>query len=118
MSFDRLRLTLSCRVNDVDQWVKRMPRYASSAQLRAARSLLGWTRAELAEKLGVARQTIDKLENQPDARQIAMRQRLQEKFEEYGIAFQDGDTQGGEGVRFAANVKPAMTTAPLKDGVD
>jgi DNA-binding XRE family transcriptional regulator len=78
-----------------------MPRYASSAQLRAARSLLGWTRAELAEKLGVARQTIDKLENHDDARQIAMRQRLQKKFEENSIVFQDEDAHGGEGVRFA-----------------
>jgi DNA-binding XRE family transcriptional regulator len=77
-----------------------MPRYASSAQLRAARSLLGWTRAELADKVGVARQTIDKLENQDDARQIAMRQRLQEKFEENGVLFQDEDAHGGEGVRF------------------
>lgn len=92
-----------------------MPRYASSAQLRAARSLLGWTRAELAEKLGVARQTIDKLENQPDARQIAMRQRLQEKFEEYGVAFQDGDAQGGEGVRFREMPSaPAVSKKPVK----
>lgn len=77
-----------------------MPRYASSAQLRAARSLLGWTRAELAEKVGVVRQTIDTIENKDDARQIAMRQRLQQKFEEHGIVFQDEDANGGEGVRF------------------
>jgi hypothetical protein len=63
----------------------------------------------------VARQTIDKLENHDAARQIAMRQRLQAKFEENGIIFQDEDANGGEGVRFAHQPKasePAKSSAP------
>jgi transcriptional regulator with XRE-family HTH domain len=39
----------------------------SGAQVRAARSLLGWTAAELATKAGVGISTVQRVENAQDA---------------------------------------------------
>lgn len=78
-----------------------MSRLASSAQIRAARSLLGWSRAELAEKIGVSLNTVNRMETKAGARNHATRERAQDVFEGYGIAFLDDDGQRGEGVCFA-----------------
>lgn len=77
-----------------------MPRYASSAQIRAARGLLGWTVVELAAHLGMSRQTVSKLELGDEVRNITSRERLQALLESYGIRFLEEDRDGGEGVRF------------------
>ena len=73
----------------------------SSAQCRAARALLAWSQDELAVKAGVARATIADFERSARA---PMRQNLVSlisAFEAWGVAFIDGDHQGGgAGVRF------------------
>jgi DNA-binding XRE family transcriptional regulator len=82
-----------------------MPKYASSAQIRAARGLLGWSRSVLAENVGVSRQTIDLIENRDEARNIPTRERAQAIMEQHGIKFMDADDADGEGVRFAGTVR-------------
>jgi DNA-binding XRE family transcriptional regulator len=80
-----------------------MPKYASSAQIRAARGLLGWSRSALAENVGVSRQTIDLIENRDEARNIPTRERAQAVMEKHGVKFLDADDNDGEGVRFVGS---------------
>lgn len=42
-------------------------------QIRAARSILGWTQAELAERAGVGVMTVIRAEATPDDRPVGMR---------------------------------------------
>jgi ribosome-binding protein aMBF1 (putative translation factor) len=77
-----------------------MPKYPSSAQIRAGRGLLGWSRSDLADKAGVALNTITLMENKPNAQNHATREKVQKVMETAGIAFFDDDEHGGEGVRF------------------
>ena len=88
-----------------------MPKYPSSAQIRAARGLLGWTRSELADKVGVSRQTIDLMENKGDARNHATRERVQDLLERHGVRFLDDEREGGEGVRFEKTRKRSIPPA-------
>lgn len=67
----------------------------SSSQLRAARGLLNWSRADLAKRSGVSEPTIHRFENgatEPEARTVA---KLRGVFEKYGVEFTDN-----HGVRF------------------
>lgn len=89
-----------------------MPKYPSSAQIRAARGLLGWTRSQLADKVGVSRQTIDLMENKGDARNHATREKVQDLLERHGVRFLDDDSEGGEGVRFEEPRKRSASPAP------
>lgn len=82
-----------------------MPKYPSSAQIRAARGLLGWSRAELADKAAVNRQTVDLMENKDDARNQTTREKVQELLERNGISFLDDDGDEGEGVRLRKSLK-------------
>jgi transcriptional regulator with XRE-family HTH domain len=74
-----------------------------SAQIRAARALLGWKQDDLAKaaKVGVA--TIRRIEGQdgPMMGYISTLTRIESAFEDAGIRFLDKDTEGGIGVRLA-----------------
>ena len=71
------------------------------AQLRAARSLLGWTRDDLAKKSGVFANTIKNFENGiSDPKRSTMLQ-WKRALEQAGVEFLDPTDDGkGEGVRF------------------
>ena len=78
--------------------------------IRAARGLLGIDQAALAEKAGVARQTIVKIEtdesDRMDPRRRKVLQQLQRVLEDsYGVEFFAASEHSGEGVRFRKDKK-------------
>jgi transcriptional regulator with XRE-family HTH domain len=80
-------------------------RLVSPAQCRAARALLGWTQAALAERSGVARKTIADFELDQRTLQMRTRRDITGAFIASGIEFvwddEDGKAPKGEGLRFA-----------------
>ncbi len=77
-----------------------------AAQLRAARSLLGWKQTELAKKSGVGIATIRRLEAQSDILRGMSETvwKLQKALENGGVIFIDGDESTGPGVRLAKSI--------------
>ncbi|MEO7863837.1 MAG: helix-turn-helix domain-containing protein [Nitrospirales bacterium] len=77
------------------------------AQIRAARSLLGWSQAELAKKAGVAHMTIRRFEahDGPVSGNISSLTRVQDAFEKAGIEFIPPDEGGSFGVRLNPSIK-------------
>jgi transcriptional regulator with XRE-family HTH domain len=75
-----------------------MPGAISAGQSRAARALLGWTRAGLARASGVPERTIAHFELETTEPRNATSQRLAKAFEAAGVIFlsSNGD---GPGVR-------------------
>lgn len=73
-----------------------------AAQMRAARALLGWTMADLADKAGIALASIKNIERGASDPRASTLRAIQEALEGAGIQFVDGgDTRpGGRGVRF------------------
>ncbi len=65
----------------------------TSAQLRAARSLLNWTVRELAERAGVHRNTITRAETDATTHGHAVAQVVL-TFESFGVEFTNGDQPG------------------------
>jgi transcriptional regulator with XRE-family HTH domain len=72
-----------------------------SAQIRAARALLGWTQAELAARAGVGLATLQRVEQSEGvARGIfSTVMKVQRTLEDAGIRFIDSDEVEGIGVR-------------------
>ena len=62
--------------------------------VRAARGLLKWTLAQLAEKSGVTEVTINKWENGRTRPSANTRERIRIAFEEAGIVFTNGNSPG------------------------
>jgi transcriptional regulator with XRE-family HTH domain len=71
----------------------RKPRMVTSAQLRAARSLLNWTVRDLSEKSGVHRNTITRAETEATAHGHAVAQAVR-TLEAAGVEFTNGDQPG------------------------
>ena len=73
----------------------------SSGQIRAARALLGWSQAELADQSGVSLATIRRIESErgPDRSTAPNQAAIQKALEHGGVAFFPGDARGGLGVR-------------------
>ena len=91
---------------------------ATPAQCRAARALLNWTQAVLADRAGVARKTIADFELAARTLHIRTRRDITATLEAAGIEFtwgeEDGRTSGangsrpGDGVRFGRKMaRPA-----------
>jgi transcriptional regulator with XRE-family HTH domain len=78
-----------------------------SAQIRAARALLGWRQEDLSKASGVGTATIYRIEKS-DSSVIGYAStlvRIQAAFEQAGIQFIDDDEQGGFGLRMAKKKK-------------
>lgn len=75
-----------------------------TAQIRAARALLGWNQAYLAKAANVSIATIRRMEAQegPVMGYVSTLIRIQSAFEQAGICFLDTDAGGGIGVRLKA----------------
>ena len=74
------------------------------SQIRAARALLGWHQAELAQRAGIGLATIQRLERAPDGvlmAHVSTLMKLIRCFEGVGIMFLMPDQSGGLGVRKA-----------------
>jgi len=80
-----------------------------AVQIRAARSLIGWSAQQLAEASGVSLATIKRLETQTGVPASHPRtlQDLRRAFEENGIEF-IGTPQNGAGVRFKPTEKESQ----------
>ena len=72
-----------------------------SAQIRAARALLGWSQGDLARKAGVGAATVQRLESGQGivSGQVSTVVRVQEALEAAGARFLAADDTGGVGVR-------------------
>lgn len=73
----------------------------SSAQIRAARALLGWRQDDLARASGVGPATIRRIEVLigPIRGNVSTISKIQHAFERAGIRFIAADSAGGAGVR-------------------
>ena len=74
-----------------------------SAQIRAARALLGWHQEELAKRAKIGLATIQRLERAPPGpvmAHVATVMKIIGCLEKAGIAFVDVDSSGGKGIRF------------------
>ena len=78
-----------------------------SAQIRAARALLGWRQEDLSKASGVGTATIQRIEktNRPITGYVSTLVRIQAAFEQAGIEFIDGDEIAGFGLRMAKKKK-------------
>ena len=75
----------------------------TGSQIRGARGILGWMVIELAERSGINRNTIKRLESFddiPPSRTQSLIE-LRRVFEEAGIEFIEATEEKGPGVRFA-----------------
>jgi DNA-binding XRE family transcriptional regulator len=68
-------------------------------QLRAARALIGWSRAMLAAKSGVPARTIENFEAEKSTPLLTTAGKLRLTLERAGVIFQDPDREAGPGVR-------------------
>lgn len=79
-------------------------RMITGPQIRAARALLGWSAAELAERAGLSYPTVQRAESVEDVPAMKTQNllALQRALEGAGIAFLDAgqNRDGGAGVRF------------------
>jgi transcriptional regulator with XRE-family HTH domain len=78
-----------------------------SAQIRAARALLGWRQEDLSKASGVGTATIQRIEksHRPIAGYVSTLVRIQAAFEQAGIQFIDDDEAGGWGLRMSKKKK-------------
>ena len=74
-----------------------------SAQIRAARGLLGWRQEDLSKASGVGTATIRRIEKANSSRTgyVSTLLRIQTAFENAGVVFIDDDEVDGFGVRLA-----------------
>jgi transcriptional regulator with XRE-family HTH domain len=70
------------------------------AQLRAARSLVGWSRAKLAKASGVPAPTIRDFELEKTDPKQGTVQKWRHALEQAGVEFQDATDASGAGVRW------------------
>ena len=66
----------------------------TSAQIRAARGLLDWTVRDLAERSGVHRDTVSKIETGAYAGAPATLEAIRRTLEYAGVEFTNGDAPG------------------------
>jgi transcriptional regulator with XRE-family HTH domain len=87
-----------------------------AVQLRMARAAVGWGVRELAEKAGVAANTVTRIENGSDAKQSTI-DSLQRALETAGVEFTNGDQPGVRLTRAAAGRSAgASEPAPATKG--
>ncbi|MBX3489185.1 helix-turn-helix transcriptional regulator [Parvibaculum sp.] len=84
-----------------------------SAQIRAARGLLDWSRDDLARKAGLGLSTVQRMERGSGIAQghAGNLWRLQQALEAAGVTFTPPDAAGGPGVRLASIPADASTSA-------
>ena len=69
--------------------------YAFAIQVRAARSLMGWSQVELAKRSGVARPTIARIETFAMQPRLDTVGKLKKAFQDQGLKMLDGEPRGG-----------------------
>ena len=84
------------------------------AQIRAGRSLLGWSQEYLAEKANVGLSTVRDYENERRGAASAGARSVCLALETHGVSFLSSDGNSGAGVRLATN-KPDVSRRPVWD---
>ena len=84
------------------------------AQIRAGRSLLGWSQEHLAEKASVSLSTVRDYENERRGSVSAGAKLICRALETHGVTFLSSDGNSGPGVRLVTN-KPNMLRGPVFD---
>jgi len=79
----------------------------SPEQCRAARGLLGWSQAQLADKAHVGVVTVHQLEAQTSQPRRATLEVIRRAFEQAGVDFID-ENGGGPGVRLRKRQRPRL----------
>jgi transcriptional regulator with XRE-family HTH domain len=87
--------------------------YLTAPQLRAARALLNWSQADLADKAGVSVETVKRLERVAEGADPLTGLRavnttldaLERALGEGGVQLIEADREGGPGVRFRPLVR-------------
>ncbi len=81
----------------------KVPFMITNAQLRAARGLLGWSQARLAEASGLGIATIKRMEGERGPLRSSAENvlKVQQALEDAGVFFIDEDEELGQGVRLA-----------------
>jgi transcriptional regulator with XRE-family HTH domain len=103
---------LSLTLNELEGWrghafnslaFKNDSLMLDSAQIRAARALLGWRQEDLSKASGVGTATIQRIEksHRPITGYVSTVVRIQAAFEQAGIQFIEDDETGGFGLRMA-----------------
>ncbi len=69
--------------------------FSFSIQLKAARSLVGWSQAELAKRSGVARPTVARIEALIMQPRLDTVGKIKQAFQEAGLQILDGEPVGG-----------------------
>jgi transcriptional regulator with XRE-family HTH domain len=91
------------------------PMIATPAQIKAARALLGWSTEDLAERMGLARNSITRLENENLGTNASGLAKATEILEAAGAIFIARDIVAGDGVRLAGPRAP-YEEQPEADG--
>ena len=81
------------------------------AQIRAGRSLLGWSQEELMARSGVGLSTIREIESQRRSVDTDKAEAVRLALDNAGVVFVSGDATGGPGVRLAAH-RPNILRRP------
>ena len=78
-----------------------------SAQIRAARALLGWRQEDLSKASGVGTATVQRIEksDRPITGYVSTIVRIQAAFEDAGVLFIDDDDTAGIGLRLTKKRK-------------
>lgn len=71
------------------------------AQIRAARSLLGWSQRDLAARCGLSQTALTNIERGAADPKVSTLQRIHQALEEAGVVFIAAGGGEGEGVRFS-----------------
>lgn len=71
----------------------------SGRQIRAARSLLGWNQADLAERAGLSRPALYKIESYVADPHASTLRRIEEVLKQAGVEMIPAGNGRGEGVR-------------------
>lgn len=69
--------------------------YAFAIQVKAARSLIGWSQLELSRRSGVARPTIARIETFAMQPRLDTVGKLKKAFMDQGLKILDGEPKGG-----------------------
>jgi len=84
----------------------------STAQIRAARGLLKWTQASLAQRAGLSTVTLNMIENDAVHPRQSTLEAIQHALEAGGVAFMAEDGIG-VGVRFSKQTSPCAKADAL-----
>jgi len=88
-------------VRTIESMIDRPSMLAAPLQIKAGRTLLGWTARDFAERLKVDRATVGRIEAGSESVSLTLRERATRVLEENGIVFIARDHIGGDGVRYA-----------------